>query len=248
MRRPSSGQKQQKKARIWSIGLQSSLWPGKSCRFPGRSARPDRVLPRRRRAMKSESKLNTAGGNSRRNFLEKIGALAAASVCGKCGAQQPPAQGAAAQGRGGRGGPACRCQAPSRRSRCRQFVSASRNFPHDYRIERRRGCRIVPHDRCGHPALGTRPKGWRSRSSIARSWASTAWKTGERRIRPYNKENGGKMLFATRDTASREGKRKPGRGAAEIAQGGCIAIHHGGAGDTGTDAWWRRGKLDRVQE
>jgi hypothetical protein len=71
---------------------------------------------------------------------------------------------------------------------------------------------------------------------------------GGQRIPVYNKENNGKMLFATRNTAGKDESIKPGRGAKEIAAGGCIAIHHGGAGDTGTDAWWRRGKLDRVRE
>jgi hypothetical protein len=71
---------------------------------------------------------------------------------------------------------------------------------------------------------------------------------GGRRVPAYNKAMGGKMLFTTRNTAPADESIKPGRGAAEIAKGGCIAIHHGGAGDTGTDAWWRRGKLDRVRE
>jgi len=61
-------------------------------------------------------------------------------------------------------------------------------------------------------------------------------------------ERGGKMLFTTRNTAPLDESIKPGRGAREIAQSGCIAIHHGGAGETGTDAWWRKGKLDRVRE
>jgi hypothetical protein len=71
---------------------------------------------------------------------------------------------------------------------------------------------------------------------------------GAKRIPKYNQENGGKMLFTTRNTAGLDESIKPGRGAREIAQGGCIAIHHGGAGETGTDAWWRKGKLDRVRE
>jgi hypothetical protein len=71
---------------------------------------------------------------------------------------------------------------------------------------------------------------------------------GMGRIPAYNKENNGKLMFATRNTAPKDESIKPGRGAKEIAAGGCIAIHHGGAGDTGTDAWWRQGKLDRVRE
>ena len=69
------------------------------------------------------------------------------------------------------------------------------------------------------------------------------------RIPKYNAECGGHMMCTTRNTASKDESLKPGRGAKEIAaKTGCIAIHHGGAGDTGTDAWWRQGKLDRVRE
>jgi hypothetical protein len=71
---------------------------------------------------------------------------------------------------------------------------------------------------------------------------------GARRIPEYNKAMGGKMMFTTRNTAGLDESIKPGRGARGIAQSGCIAIHHGGAGETGTDAWWRKGKLDRVRE
>jgi hypothetical protein len=71
---------------------------------------------------------------------------------------------------------------------------------------------------------------------------------GQGRIVQYNAEHGGKMLFATRNEAPMDESIRPGRGAKEIAKDGCIAIHHGGAGDTGTDAWWRRGKLNRVRE
>jgi hypothetical protein len=71
---------------------------------------------------------------------------------------------------------------------------------------------------------------------------------GQGRIVQYNEQHGGKMLFATRNQAPMDESIRPGRGAKEIAKGGCMAIHHGGAGDTGTDAWWRKGKLDRVRE
>jgi len=59
---------------------------------------------------------------------------------------------------------------------------------------------------------------------------------GLAKITKYNAENGGKLLFATRNTASLDESLKPGRGAKEIARSGCISIHHGGAGDIGTDA------------
>jgi hypothetical protein len=71
---------------------------------------------------------------------------------------------------------------------------------------------------------------------------------GMAKVSKYNKENGGKLLFATRNSASLDLSLRAGRGAKEIASGGCISIHHAGAGDTGTDAWWRRGNLNRVRE
>jgi len=72
---------------------------------------------------------------------------------------------------------------------------------------------------------------------------------GTRRFGQYAKENNGKVFWATRNSAPLDMSIRAGRGAKEIAQTqGCMAIHHGGAGDTGTDAWWRRGKLDRVHE
>jgi hypothetical protein len=67
-------------------------------------------------------------------------------------------------------------------------------------------------------------------------------------VQQVNELGVGEMLFTTRNTAPLDETIRPGRGAKEIAQGGCIAIHHGGAGPTGTDAWWRRGKLNRVRE
>jgi hypothetical protein len=72
---------------------------------------------------------------------------------------------------------------------------------------------------------------------------------GTRRFGQYAKENDGKVLWATRNQAPMDESIRPGRGAKEIADTqGCFAILHGGAGDTGTDAWWRRGKLARVRE
>jgi len=69
-----------------------------------------------------------------------------------------------------------------------------------------------------------------------------------RRIPKYNEEMGGKMLFTLRNQAPLDESIRPGRGAKEIAQSGCFGLHHGGAGETGTDAWWRKGRLDRVRE
>ena len=69
-----------------------------------------------------------------------------------------------------------------------------------------------------------------------------------RRIPKYNEEKGGKMLFtfaARRLWADGNARSLETK---EIAERGAIGIHHGGAGETGTDAWWRKGQLDRVRE
>ncbi len=72
---------------------------------------------------------------------------------------------------------------------------------------------------------------------------------GDRRFGTYARENDGKVFWTTRNTASLDFSIRAGRGAKEIFEKtGAIAIHHTGAGDTGTDAWWRRGRLDRVRE
>ena len=71
---------------------------------------------------------------------------------------------------------------------------------------------------------------------------------GAQRIPRFNEENAGTMLFTTRGSASPNNTTAAGRSAAAIAKLGPVAIHHGGAGDTGTDAWWRQGKLSKVRD
>jgi hypothetical protein len=102
--------------------------------------------------------------------------------------------------------------------------------------------------------IDTELRAWNTPEGVAKQFKRceelgiNCMEDGQRHVARYNEANGGKLLFATRNSASLDLSLKPGRGAKEIAKSGCIAIHHGGAGDTGTDAWWRRGKLDRVRE
>jgi len=102
--------------------------------------------------------------------------------------------------------------------------------------------------------IGLEARAWNTPERVAQQFKHceelgiNCMEDGLAKITKYNTESGGKLLFATRNTASLDLSLRAGRGAREIAQSGCIAIHHGGAGDTGTDAWWRRGKLDRVRE
>ena len=62
----------------------------------------------------------------------------------------------------------------------------------------------------------------------------------------------GKMMFTARGYARlpeyESGGRRPWRTPQEIAKSGCIAIHHVGAGEPGTDAWWRMGRLEKVRD
>jgi hypothetical protein len=71
---------------------------------------------------------------------------------------------------------------------------------------------------------------------------------GGGQIPRYNEQNGGKLMFTTRGSATENGTFGAGRSPAAIAKSGALAIHHGGAGETGTDAWWRQGKLSKVRD
>jgi hypothetical protein len=57
------------------------------------------------------------------------------------------------------------------------------------------------------------------------------------------------VLWAARGSAraGKESAERPWVHPKETAKRGPISIHHQGAGDNGTDAWWRRGKLSRVR-
>ena len=177
--------------------------------------------------MNSESK-SPAARNSRRDFLQKMGTLAAASGVA---AHASPVAGADPQPK-----------VPTVRFgkfNVSRLIVGSNTIAGGSHLSR---------------MIDVEMRAWNTPERIAQVYKRceelgiNCMEDGGQRIPKYNQENNGHMMFTTRNTASLDLSLKPGRGAAEIAKGGCIAIHHGGAGDTGTDAWWRRGKLDRVRE
>jgi len=200
--------------------------------------------------MRSQSKPCPAGEDSRRDFFQKIGTLAAASTvaANAIASPQQPVPGAATPGRG-----------PGRDVQPVPGALSKLPMP-TVRFGKYDVSRLI---------VGSNTIAGLSHLSAMIDVEIRAWNTpermtqvfkhceelgincmedGARRIPKYNQENGGKLLFTTRNTAGLDESIKAGRGAKEIAQGGAIAIHHGGAGETGTDAWWRKGKLDRVRE
>jgi hypothetical protein len=200
--------------------------------------------------MKSESKPNPTGENSRRNFLEKLGALAAASSVAANAAPQQPPQGAA----GGAAGRGPRREAPQVPGPLSKEPMPMVKFG-KYDVSRLIiGSNIVGGLSHLSQMIDVEIRAWNTPEHLMDNFKHcedlgiNCMESGERHIPRYNKERGGKMLFATRNQAPLDESIRPGRGAKEIAAGGCMAIHHGGAGETGTDAWWRKGKLDRVRE
>jgi hypothetical protein len=71
------------------------------------------------------------------------------------------------------------------------------------------------------------------------------------RIAKYNAEHGGKMLFACSGTAMLDkggNVLDPSKSIQAMAQLGPIGIHHAGYGESGSDAMWRKGRLNKVRE
>jgi hypothetical protein len=68
------------------------------------------------------------------------------------------------------------------------------------------------------------------------------------RFAQHNEKFGTSLLWATRGSAQTGKETRPWQHPKDIAKRGPIAIHHQGAGDNGTDAWWRQGKLNVVRE
>jgi hypothetical protein len=174
--------------------------------------------------MNSDSKSGPTGENSRREFLQKVGTLAAASgLAANAIADPQPKVPTVKFGK----------------FDVSRLIVGSNTVAGGSHLSR---------------MIDTDMRAWNTPERIAQAFKRceqlgiNCMEDGGQRIPVYNRENNGKMLFTTRNTASKDESLKPGRGAKEIAKGGCIAIHHGGAGDTGTDAWWRQGKLDRVRE
>jgi hypothetical protein len=176
--------------------------------------------------MNSESKPNPAGESSRRNFLQQIGTLAAASgVAANAAPQQPPA--------------------PMPMVRFGKHMVS----------------RLI---------IGSNTLGGLSHLSAMIDVEMRAWHTPERvmqtlkhceelgincnesgrRVIQYNAEHGGKMLFTLRGSSrtGNEPASRPWTDPKDIAKLGPFGIMHQGAGENGTDSWWRQGKLNVVRE
>ena len=175
--------------------------------------------------MNSEFRPGPAGENSRRDFLQKVGTLAAVSgLAARANADPQPKVPTVRFGK----------YDVSRLIIGSNPVAGLSHLSHMIDVEMR---------------------AWNTPDRInqcfkrAEEAGINCMEDGGQRVPAYNQALGGHMMCTTRNTAGLDESIKPGRGAREIAaKTGCIAIHHGGAGDTGTDAWWRRGKLDRVRE
>jgi len=175
--------------------------------------------------MNSESKPGPAGENSRRDFLQKVGTLAAvSSLATRANADPQPKVPTVRFGK----------------------WDVSRLIV---------GSNTVAGGSHLSTMIDVEMRAWNTPERINQVFKRceelgiNCMEDGGVRIPKYNAECGGHMMCTTRNTASKDLSLKPGRGAKEIAaKTGAIAIHHGGAGDTGTDAWWRQGKLDRVRE
>lgn len=196
--------------------------------------------------MNSESKPGPEGENSRRCFMQKLGALAAASSVATGSAQQLPLP--AAPAGGGRGpvlpapGPLSRQPMPTVRFGkydIGRLIFGSNAPGQHFSMKEELEARTY------HT-----PERVLAENRRMEELGINCMESGERRIAPYNAEHGGKMLFSARGSAQtgHESSSRPWVHPREIAKRGPISIHHQGAGDNGTDAWWRQGKLSAVRE
>jgi hypothetical protein len=176
-------------------------------------------------SLRPESDVRPAGENSRRAFLQKVGALAATTPMAAKAATSAPAMPTVRFG--------------------------------DHEVSRLIiGCNTVYNLSHLSVMIDVEMKAWNTPEQLVADFKH-AYELGINCVespRPQLVEQvnrvlaPGRMMFTTRNQAPADLSIRPGRGAKEIAKSGCIAIHHGGAGPTGTDAWWRQGKLDRVRE
>jgi len=194
--------------------------------------------------MNSEFKPDPAGENSRRDFIQKIGAVAAASsvAANASAAQQPPAPG----------------RPPEREFRAEPGPLSKQPMP-KIRLGKHEVSRLV---------LGTNGIGTHYSTVLSRTYRE--WNTPQQmmqyfkhceelginmriqtrdQINQYNKEFGGKMLFSsnaeffTRGTGpSREQLQESLK--KQIANGP-IAIH---SSASGSDEFWRSGDLKKLRE
>ena len=204
--------------------------------------------------MNPESKPGATGEKSRRDFLQKVGTLAAASsvAASASAAQQPPAPGAAGPGRGAPGrGPRDAQPVPGELSK-QPMPTVTFGGKNISRLLI--GSNVVAGLSHLSAMIDREIRTWNTPEGLARQFKHceelgiNCMEDGGGQIPRYNEQNGGKLMFTTRGSATENGTFGAGRSPAAIAKSGALAIHHGGAGETGTDAWWRQGKLSKVRD
>jgi len=199
--------------------------------------------------MKSDSKPGPAGENSRREFFQKVGTLAAASTM-MANAQQPAAPGGGAQGQGGRGrGPAW----PVPGSLSKEPMPTVRFGKHD--ISRLIiGINAPGAHFCEKMVADAREWNTPERRAMQLKHCeelglNTMVQAGNR-IAQYNAEHNGKLMGCGSGEANIPDGNWAGveKSIKAMVTNGVISIHHAGSGATGTDAWWRQKKLSVVRE
>jgi hypothetical protein len=195
--------------------------------------------------MNAQSKPGPAGENSRRDFIQRIGAVAAAStVAASASAQQPPPAGAS--------GPGPAPPVPG---------SLSKEPMPMVRFGKYNISRLI---------IGVNPPGSHFSARLVQDAA--AWNTPERRVQQFkrceelgintrvqtrdqiqihNRENGGKLMGCGSEGADigRDGNWEATEKAIKAHVGyGNISVHHLGYGPFGTDSYWRQGRLNVVRE
>jgi hypothetical protein len=190
--------------------------------------------------MSSESKPDPAGEKSRRDFLQRIGTVAAASsvAANVSAAQQAPA-------------PAVPGIADERNFRPQPGPLSKQAMP---------TIRLGKHD-VGRLVLGINSIGSHFSDVLGRTYRE--WNTPAQltqvfkhceelginlrvqtrdQINQYNKEHGGKMLFSSSSGLS---GADPAGTLKKVAATGPIAIHYSASG---ADAMWRRGQFSKIRE
>jgi hypothetical protein len=189
--------------------------------------------------------------NSRRTFMQRLGALAAASsVAASASAQQPPA--GAAAGRGGRG--------PRENPAVKQPGPLAQQPMPTVKFGKFEIGRLV---------MGVNGPG--AHFSVKEGMDARAYLTPDKiaeenkhmqelgincmeaggRFAQYAEQTGANMMWSARGSAKTGKETRPWQSPKDILERSKvkpISIHHQGAGDNGTDAWWRQGKLNAVRE
>jgi hypothetical protein len=189
----------------------------------------------------SKSKPNLTGENSRRDFLQKIGSLAVvSSFAADASAHQPAI----------------------RRPEAQQPATQQSSMPM-VRFGKHMVSRLImgtnPADGISHLSqmIDEEMTAWHTPDRLVQIWKHceelgiNCMEQAEDRVAKYNAEHGGKMLFSCTNEVElgKDGSWiDPTPSIKATAALGPIAIHHPGWGESGTDAMWRKGQLNKVRD